>query len=156
MFKIRVGRGHRFIFCSMKNLTTHLWYGCIVCLYGTCVEGYSYVCKWIRSPSAKGYITLKIILIIFSPSSVSQGFHLPLSFVFFLWFPLPHPMLSVFVLLCYISATALGSLGETVKGVFHREKHRLRERLGKHSGGSYWQSEFHIMKYFFLSFYMTF
>lgn len=34
-------------------------------------------------------------------------------------------MLSVFAPLCYISAIALGSLGETVRGVFHREKHTL-------------------------------
>lgn len=61
-------------------------------------------------------------------------------------------MLSVFVLLCYISAIALGSLGDTARGVFHREKHRL----SKQKGGFYWQRESCIMKYFILSYSMAF
>lgn len=80
-----------------------------------------------KRPSAKGYIALKILLIIFSPSSASLGFPLPLRFIHSFKLPVPHLMLSVSVRLCYISAIALGSLGGRVKGLFHRGKQRLSE-----------------------------
>lgn len=76
------------------------------------------------SPSAKGYVSLKILLIISSPSSVSL--RLPLSFIVSVssWC-----LNSCCLYLCYfvISAIALGGLGETVRRDLHREKCSLGE-----------------------------
>lgn len=106
----------------MKSATiTHISYKRIVWLNA---RVWSRIHMCVNEWEAKGYITLKIILIISSPSPVSLGllYLSDLSFSFS-----PHYLSSCCVYLCffcYIPETALGSLKETVKGDFHREKYR--------------------------------
>lgn len=118
-----------------------MWFKCV------CGGAFTYMCVN-ECPSAQGYIALKILLIISSPSSVSL--RLPLSFI------LSFSSSSRAVCICYISAIALGSLGETVRRVFHGEKNTDWERLGKQRGGFYWQKELSIMKSSVFSYSMAF
>lgn len=145
------GRRQRFISrMQEKNNTASsigiIWFKC------GCVEEHLYVCKWIRSPSAEGDITLKILLIISSPSGVSR---FPFTSQLYPLTQLPEPPLmpSVFVLLCYISAIALGSLGETVKGIFHREKRTLN---GQTERRDLLAEGLCIMQYFIFTYFMKF